>query len=154
MNKKATICLFLMSFALLLASGCAGEKASMKTENAPTTGKEIATAKNAESTQADSASKEASADKTKSSPSDPAAKVGSSTITSGELDRAMNVLASQNRIQLGTTPEATKEAQKAALDQLIYAELIYQEGLKTPPADLEKVWPNDLGAGRAVAGDE
>jgi peptidyl-prolyl cis-trans isomerase C len=141
MNKRATICLFLTGFALLLASGCAVENASIKAENTPATGKEITTAKEAEPAKTESKKadlKEAPADKTKSSPSDPAAKVGSTTITRGELDRAMNVLASQNRIQMGSTPEALKEAQKAALDQLIYAELIYQEGLKTPPVDLEK----------------
>jgi len=44
----------------------------------------------------------------------------------------------QNRIQPGSTPEAVKEAQKAALDQLIFADLIYQQGLLSPPADLDK----------------
>jgi len=138
MNKRVTSCLCIIGFAFLLASGCAGEKASIKTETAPATVNETTTAKEPDSTQAEPAKKESSAENVKSSPGDPAAKVGSTTITRGELDRAMNVLVAQNRIQPGSTPESLKEAQKAALDQLIFAELIYQEGLKTPPADLEK----------------
>src|SRR6185369_16841099 len=153
MNKRVTSCLCIIGFAFLLASGCAGEKASIKTETAPATGNETTTTKEpdskqaepskaepskAEPSKAEPSKKDSPAENAKSSPGDPAAKVGSTTITRGELDRAMNVLVAQNRIQLGSTPESMKEAQKAALDQLIFAELIYQEGLKTPPADLEK----------------
>ena len=72
------------------------------------------------------------------SPDDPVAKVGATIITRKELDRAFSVLVAQNRIQPGSTPEAMKEAQKAALDQLIFADLIYQQGLLSPPADLDK----------------
>ncbi len=69
---------------------------------------------------------------------DPVAKVGTTTITRKELDRAVSILVAQNRIQPGSTPEAMKEAQKTALDQLIFADLIYQQGLQSPPADLDK----------------
>lgn len=68
----------------------------------------------------------------------PVAKAGKTVITRGELERALNVLTAQNRIQSGNTPEDQKKAQLAALDQLIYAELMYQEGMKAAPADLEK----------------
>jgi peptidyl-prolyl cis-trans isomerase C len=81
---------------------------------------------------------EAKAAKPAADPQEPVAKAGKTVITRGELERAFNVLAAQNRVQPGSTPEDQKKAQLAALDQLIYAELIYQEGLKTPPADLEK----------------
>jgi len=138
MNKRVTSCLCIIGFAFLLASGCAGEKAAVKTETAPAAGNETTIVKESDSKQAEPSKKDSPAETAKSSPGDPAAKVGSTTITRGELERAMNVLVAQNRIQPGSTPEAMKEAQKAALDQLIFAELIYQEGLKTPPADLEK----------------
>lgn len=71
-------------------------------------------------------------------PKEPVAKAGKTVITRGELERAFNVLVAQNRVQPGSTPEDLKKAQLAALDQLIYAELMYQEGLKAAPADLEK----------------
>ena len=139
MNKRVTSCLcIIVGFAFLLASGCTGEKASIKAEIAPATGSEATLAKEPDAKQTEPAKKDSSSENVTSSPGDPAAKVGSTVITRGELDRAMNILVSQNRIQPGSTPEALKEAQKAALDQLIYAELIYQEGLKTPPVDLEK----------------
>lgn len=72
------------------------------------------------------------------SPTDAVAKVGKTAITRAELDRAMTVLTAQNRLPAGDSPEARKQAESAALDQLIFAELMYQEGMKTPPADLEK----------------
>lgn len=81
---------------------------------------------------------EAKAVKPAADPKAPVAKAGKTVITRGELERALNVLAAQNRIQPGSTPEDQKKAQLAALDQLIYAELMYQEGLKAAPADLEK----------------
>ena len=138
MNKKVTSYLCMIGFAFLLASGCTGEKASIKAEIAPAAANETTIGKGSDSKQAEPSKKDSSAENAKSSPGDPAAKVGTTTITRGELERALNVLVAQNRIQLGASPEALKEAQKAALDQLIFAELIYQEGLKTPPADLEK----------------
>lgn len=76
--------------------------------------------------------------KTESSPDSPVAKVNETTITKNELDRAMTVLVAQNRVNPGSTPEELKKARTAALDQLIYAELMYQLGMKTPPADLNK----------------
>jgi peptidyl-prolyl cis-trans isomerase C len=72
------------------------------------------------------------------SPQDAIAKIGATTITRGELDRALKVLVAQNRIPQGTTPEETRKSQLAALDQLIFAELIYREGLKSAPEDINK----------------
>jgi len=137
---RKTLSAYVISFgcAALLVSGCAGEKTVVKSEPvqlaapAPPAAGEPAVKPEAA---AAVAKPEVKPD---SSPTDPVAKVGATAITRGELDRAMNVLVAQNRIQPGTTPEAVKEAQKAALDQLIFAELMYQQGLKTPPADLDK----------------
>jgi len=72
------------------------------------------------------------------SPADPVARIGSTTISRAELERTLNVLVAQNRIPAADSPETRKESERAALDQLIYAELIFQEGMKTPPADLDK----------------
>jgi len=86
----------------------------------------------------------ASTEKTKAettpakSPTDTVAKVGNSAISRAELDRALTVLTAQNRLPAADSPEGRKQAESAALDQLIFAELIFQEGMKTPPADLEK----------------
>ncbi|HZV81450.1 MAG TPA: SurA N-terminal domain-containing protein, partial [Geobacteraceae bacterium] len=71
-------------------------------------------------------------------PTDTVAKIGATTISRAELDRALTVLTAQNRLPATNTPESRKQVESAALDQLIFAELIYQEGLKTPPTDLEK----------------
>ncbi len=71
-------------------------------------------------------------------PTDAVAKIGATTISRAELDRALSVLTAQNRLPAANTPESRKQAESAALDQLIFAELMYQEGLKTPPADLDK----------------
>jgi peptidyl-prolyl cis-trans isomerase C len=81
---------------------------------------------------------EAKAAKPVTNPQDPVAKAGNTVIVRSELERAFNVLVAQNRIQPGSSPEELKKAQLAALDQLIFAELMYQEGLKAAPADLEK----------------
>ena len=76
--------------------------------------------------------------KKEKSPQDAVAKVAGTVITRKELDRALTVLAAQNRLPAASGPDGQKQAETAALDQLIFAELIYQQGLKTPPADLEK----------------
>lgn len=77
-------------------------------------------------------------------PTDTIAKVGATSISRKELDRALTVLTAQNRLPATDSPEARKQAESAALDQLIFAELIYQEGLKTPPADLDKQIENKM----------
>ncbi|NVN99322.1 MAG: peptidylprolyl isomerase [Geobacteraceae bacterium] len=90
------------------------------------------------SVSAPAAAKEPQAKPAAISPEDTVAKIDTTTITRKELDRALSVLVAQNRIQQGSTPEAMKEAQKSALEQLVFAELIYQQGMKVAPADLEK----------------
>jgi peptidyl-prolyl cis-trans isomerase C len=119
----------------LLAGGCAGGKSAVKSETA-TAAAPAAPAVSEPVTQPAPAEVKTKAD---SSLKDPVAKVGTTAITRGELERAMTVLLAQNRIQPGTTPEEVKAAQTAALDQLIFAELMYQQGMKTPPADLDKL---------------
>jgi len=140
MRKNPSACIILLACAALLTAGCAGEKSAVKGEPAPVAVTETPTAKDVTAKPAEPAEqpKAAAAPVASGSPEDPVAKIGATLITRKELDRALTVLAAQNRIQTGSTPEAMKEAQQAALDQLIFAELIYQQGLISPPADLDK----------------
>lgn len=136
MRKSLSVYLVALGCAALLAGGCTADKAVVKGEALPAA---TQTAPAGSETVAKPGVADAVAKaKPESSPNSTVAKVGATAITMSELERAMNVLIAQNRIQPGTTPETLKAAQLAALEQLIYAELIYQEGLKTPPADLEQ----------------
>ena len=76
--------------------------------------------------------------KKKLSPTDPVAKVNGTTITRQDLDRAVKVLVSQNRLPQPLPAESLKQAEEAALDQLISAELLYQDGQKLEIKDLDK----------------
>jgi len=143
MRTNPSVCFILLACAALLTAGCAGEKSAVKAESAPVAVTETpvikdTTTKPTQPAEPAEQPKTAAAPVASSSPEDPVAKIGATLITRKELDRALAVLSAQNRIQTGSTPEAIKEAQKAALDQLIFAELIYQQGLISPPADLDK----------------
>jgi peptidyl-prolyl cis-trans isomerase C len=73
----------------------------------------------------------------KTSPTDPVAKVNGTVVTREQLERAINVMASQNR--MGQPPAGvTKEGEEAVLDQLIAAELLYQAGSKLEMKELDK----------------
>jgi len=137
MRKKLSAYFISLGCAALLAAGCAAEKGSLKSEAAPTAGQEALAVKESALKPVEPLEKPKTADII-TSPEDTVAKVGATIITRKELERAFSVLVAQNRIQPASTPEAVKEAQKAALDQLIFADLIYQQGLKTAPADLDK----------------
>lgn len=144
MRKSLSVYIILLGCAIFLAAGCAGEKSALKSEPAPLASKETPAVTEAAAI-TETAAKPADpvaapliAPAIVTSPDDPVAKIGTTIITRKELDRAFSVLVAQNRIQPGSTPEAIKEAQKAALDQLIFADLIYQQGLLSPPADLDK----------------
>jgi peptidyl-prolyl cis-trans isomerase C len=141
MRKTFSVYFMALCCAVLLLAGCAGEQSALKSEPVPVASAPASVGEAAAKPEAAAAAAKTetkAAVKPDGSANDPVAKVGATAITRGELDRAMTVLAAQNRIQPGTTPEATKAAQTAALDQLIFAELIYQEAMKTPPADLDK----------------
>jgi peptidyl-prolyl cis-trans isomerase C len=71
-------------------------------------------------------------------PTDPVAKVNGVAITNKDVDRAVKVLLSQNRVPQPTPPEIMKQAQSAATDQLISAELLFQAGQKLEIKDLDK----------------
>jgi peptidyl-prolyl cis-trans isomerase C len=89
-------------------------------------------------TAADEAKKSAPAEAAKTSPGDVLAKVNGTSITRGEVDRAMKVLLAQNPARQPMTAEMTKQAQEATLNQLITAELLYQAGTKKEIKDLDK----------------
>lgn len=75
---------------------------------------------------------------TKASPGDPVAKVGKQIITRGELDRSVNALIAQKSVNQPASPEKRKQTERLALEQLVAAELLYQQGIKNPPKDLDK----------------
>jgi peptidyl-prolyl cis-trans isomerase C len=112
--------------ALLASAGLAVAAAEATKETKPAAAKAVPPAT------------ETKAAETKADPKTPVARIGAAVITRGELDRAVKVLSSQNRLPVGTTPEAKKQTESTALDQLVAAELLYQAGLKNPPADLDK----------------
>lgn len=137
MRKNLSVYFMSLGWAALLVAGCAGESSSVKSEAAPVTAQAAPAAKESAAKPVEPSEKPITA-VTNQSPEDTVAKVGATIITRKELERAFSVLVAQNRIQPATTPEAVKEARKAALEQLIFADLIYQQGLKTAPDDLEK----------------
>ncbi len=74
----------------------------------------------------------------KTSLGDPVAKVGKQIITRGELDRSVNALIAQKSVNQPASPEKRKQTERLALEQLVAAELLYQQGMKNPPKDLDK----------------
>lgn len=83
------------------------------------------------------------------SATDIVAKVNSTPITRVELDRAVQVLLAQNRITQKLDADAKKQAEDAALDQLINAEVAYQAGSKLEVKDLDKQIADKAAQGKA-----
>lgn len=135
MRKNLSLYGMALACSVLLAAGCAGGKSSLKSEAAPVAAQEAPATATVAATPAGEPKTVPAAS---SSPDDAVARVGSASITRKELDRAFSVLVAQNRIQAGSTPQEIENARKAALEQLIFAELLYQQGLISPPADLDK----------------
>ena len=130
-------------FCAAILAGCAGEQSAVKNDVTPVPASVTAPVSTPAAEKKDAPAVSAAAPSAKveekaPAATDPVAKAGKTVITRGELDRALAVLIAQNRIQPGSSPDDMKKAQLSALDQLIYAELLYQEGLKAAPADLEK----------------
>jgi peptidyl-prolyl cis-trans isomerase C len=86
------------------------------------------------------------------SPADVLAKVNGTAITRAETERATQVLLSQNRAPQNLPPEIMKQAENAALDQLISAELLYQAGRKREIKDLDKQITDKVSQGKAQFG--
>jgi peptidyl-prolyl cis-trans isomerase C len=85
----------------------------------------------------------------KSGLKDAVARVNGTTITKLELDRAVKVMLSQNQVEQPLAPEMMKQAEAAALEQLISAELLYQEALKLEMKDLDKQVAEKVALNRA-----
>lgn len=66
------------------------------------------------------------------------AKVNGTSITRGELDRAMKVMLAQTGAPSNLTAEQKKSAETAVLNQLVSAELLFQAGRKLELKDIEK----------------
>lgn len=82
-------------------------------------------------------------------PADPVAKINGTVITKKELDRAVKVLIAQNRLPQNLPADQLKDAESAALEQLISAELIYQAGQKAEIKDLDKQIETKIAQNRA-----
>jgi len=83
------------------------------------------------------------------SPADVLARVNGTPITRAEVDRATQILISQNRLPGNLDAAMKKQAEDAALDQLINAEVIYQEGMKLSIKDLDKLVADKAAQGKA-----
>ena len=91
---------------------------------------------------------------TKPSPTDDVARVNGTAITRPELQRAVKVLLTQNQVEEPLSPEAMQQAQGAALDQLIAAELLYQEASKLTVKDLDKRVEEKVALNRSKFGSD
>jgi peptidyl-prolyl cis-trans isomerase C len=74
----------------------------------------------------------------KTSPSDTLAKVNGAVITRGDVEQAVQVMLAKNRVTQSLPPDTMKQAEAAALEQLVSAEILYQAGLKLEIKDLDK----------------
>ncbi|HEX8960192.1 MAG TPA: peptidylprolyl isomerase [Geobacteraceae bacterium] len=83
------------------------------------------------------------------SPTDVLAKVNGTPITRAEVDRATKILLVQSRAPQNLNAAMKKQAEDAALDQLIGAELLYQTGSKLELKDLDKQVADKLAQGKA-----
>lgn len=70
---------------------------------------------------------------------EPVAKVNGAVITKPEVDRAMQMLLTQNKVTQKLTPEQMAKVADQALIQLASAELLYQEAKKLEVKDLDKL---------------
>lgn len=86
---------------------------------------------------------------TKTSPGDPLAKVNGTPITRGDVERAVKVMLAQNRATEPLPQDIMKQAEAAALEQLISAELLYQAGQKLELKDLDKQVEAKISQGKA-----
>lgn len=77
------------------------------------------------------------------------AKVNGTPITRAETERATKILLVQSRAPQNLSPEMRKQAEDAALDQLIGAELLYQTGSKLEIKDLDKQVADKISQGKA-----
>lgn len=72
-------------------------------------------------------------------PSEVLARVNGAPISRAEVERAILIYLAQSRSSHDLTPEARKEAENGALQQLISAKLLYQKGLKLKIDGLESL---------------
>ena len=96
--------------------------------------------------------KKATAKKAVTSPSPAAsavAKVNGTTITRGELDRAMKVMLAQTGNPSTLPADQKKAAETAVLNQLVSAELLYQAGKKLEVKDIENKVATQVSSAKA-----
>ncbi|MCL2761035.1 MAG: peptidylprolyl isomerase [Desulfuromonadales bacterium] len=66
------------------------------------------------------------------------AKVNGAIITSKDLEQIKEMIMARNHME-PNTPEEKKKLETAALDQLIYGELMYEQGVKDTPTDIDQL---------------
>ena len=71
-------------------------------------------------------------------PTDVVATVNGTAVTRAELDRSIQALLAQNRMQPPTDADQKKKVEEAALNQLVAAEVLYQAAKKQDFPDLDK----------------
>jgi peptidyl-prolyl cis-trans isomerase C len=87
---------------------------------------------------ADKASTKTVTESAAQKPSEVVAKVNNVTITREEVDRAVNILLTQSKVQKPVPTDLLKKAETAAVNQLVASEVLYQAGLKMDNKDLDK----------------
>lgn len=149
---------------LIVAVACAALVVAGQTESQADTAVEVKTESSAQKTDVKPAAELKSSEQkpaeqkvtdpktaaqTKNSPDDVVAKVGSTSISRSELDRAKLILMKQNPSPQPLTPEQTKQVDDYLMEQLTSAELLYQAGLKMEVKDLDKQVDEKISQGKA-----
>ena len=81
--------------------------------------------------------KEQGKEQAKGSPKDVMIRVNGEAITRQEVDRAVKVLLAQSQVPQPVEPDLMKQVEEAALEQLVSAQLLYQEASKLEILDLD-----------------
>ncbi|HEY6873139.1 MAG TPA: peptidylprolyl isomerase [Geobacteraceae bacterium] len=83
------------------------------------------------------------------SPADVLVKVNGTNITRSEVERATKILLAQSRAPQNLSADMRKQAEDAALEQLVGAELLYQAGSKLEIKDLDKQITDKVNQGKS-----
>jgi peptidyl-prolyl cis-trans isomerase C len=82
-------------------------------------------------------------------PGEVLARVNGMTITRTEVDRAIVIFLAQSRASHDLSPETRKEAEAAALEQLIGAKLLYQKGIEQKMEGLDQLVSEKIAQSKA-----
>ncbi|MBE2888469.1 peptidylprolyl isomerase [Geobacter anodireducens] len=77
------------------------------------------------------------------------ARVNDTAITRADVDRAVRIFLAQNRVSHDLAAEVRKQADEAALEQVVATRLLYLDGLKLEIKDLDKQINDRISRGKA-----